>query len=206
MALTYPINVKRNVTFTVAMRCAKPDEVVYAAISAISQAAPAQVTTTAAHGLLTGWPVWVESVKGMLEINNPRPDSCGSNNVCPPYMTTVNGLSTVLLNEVNSVGYGAYKGGGVLVWQKPRDITGYIADFVVMDRETAATLFDLNSGILDMDGLVTVDPATSTVTVRIDTSAQTLFTSTDMVYQLTLTDPVDNDRVYLLAEGPLKVT
>lgn len=204
MALRYEINLKPNVTFTLGMRCAKPDEVVYAAISSISQAAPAAITTASPHGLLTGWPVWVESVKGMVEINNPRPSECGNNDVCPPYIATVNGASGVLLNAVNSVGYGAYRGGGVLAWQKPRDITGYTAMFQVID-ETGSLLWEVDSQTLSVNGSLTVDPATSAVALRVDPEAQALLTGAEMAYQIVLTDPADDDKTYLLAEGPLKV-
>lgn len=204
MALRYEINLKPGVTFTLGMRCAKPDEVVYAAISSISQAAPAAITTTSPHGLLTGWPVWVESVKGMIEINNPRPSQCGNNDVCPPHIATVTGASGVLLNAVNSVGFGAYRSGGVLAWQKPRDITGYIASFVVSDK-AGVKLLSISSNVLSTEGSLTVDPATSTVALRVDTSAQALLTGAEMEYQIVLADPADDDKTYLLAEGPLKV-
>jgi hypothetical protein len=204
MALRYEINLKPNVTFTLGMRCAKPDEVVYAAISSITQTAPAQVTTDAPHGLLTGWPVWVESVKGMVEINNPRPSECGNNDVCPPYIATVNGLSSVLLNAVNAAGWGAYRGGGVLAWQKPRDITGYSATFIATD-EKGDVLWLLNSSLLDMDGAIETDPATSTVSLRIDPQGQAKFSGVEMSYQIILTDPADGNKTYLLAEGPIKV-
>ena len=204
MALRYEINLKPNVTFTLGMRCAKPDEVVYAAISSITQTAPAAIATVAPHGLISGWPVWVESVKGMVEINNPRPSECGNNDVCPPYIATVTGASSVLLNAVNSSGWGAYKGGGVLAWQKPRDITGYIALFVVSDK-AGVELLSISSNVLSTEGSLTVDPATSTVALRVDTSAQALLTGVEMAYQIVLTDPADDDKTYLLAEGPIKV-
>ena len=204
MALRYEINLKPNVTFTLGMRCAKPDEVVYAAISSITQTAPAVIATVAPHGLISGWPVWVESVKGMVEINNPRPSECGNNDVCPPYIATVDGASSVLLNAVNASGWGAYRSGGVLAWQKPRDITDYTAEFVVTD-ESGVVLWSLDSGTLDMDGAIEVDPATSGVSLRIDPQGQTKFTGVNMSYQIILTDPADDNKTYLLAEGPIKV-
>lgn len=204
MALRYEINLKPNVTFTLGMRCAKPDEVVYAAISSITQTAPAQVTTAAPHGLLTGWPVWVESVKGMVEINNPRPSECGNNDVCPPYIATVTGASGVLLNAVNAAGWGAYRSGGVLAWQKPRDITGYTASFRVID-DAGTLLWEIDSQTLDVNGSLAVDSTSSTVSLRVDTEAHALLTGVEMAYQIVLTDPADDDKTYLLAEGPIKV-
>ena len=207
MALRYEINLKPNVTFTLGMRCAKPDEVVYAAISSISQAAPAAITTASPHGLLTGWPVWVESVKGMVEINNPRPDDCHNNTVCPPYIADLSNTTAVTLRGVNARGFGAYRGSGVLAWQTPWDVTGFIGTFAVTDDDTGATLFDLASNVADLDGVITIDGANATVSLRIEATATVVPTTTQSAsYTFTLTDPSDDNRVYLLAQGPIKVS
>ena len=73
---------------------------VFGSISAATQAANCQITTSAPHGLVTGAKVLITGVDGMVELNG---------NV---YTITVNGASTFLLN-VNSTGYGAYTSGGV---------------------------------------------------------------------------------------------
>ena len=67
----------------------------YGAIKLITNAANAQVTTTAPHGLITGDVVLIESVQGMTEVNNLT------------YTITFVGASDFLLN-VNSTAFGVY--------------------------------------------------------------------------------------------------
>lgn len=206
MALRYEIAHDPAVTFSLALRTARPDAVSYANISAVSQSAPAALTTEAPHGLLTGWPVWVESCKGMTELNNPRPNDCEPAAVCPPYIADVTGASALTLRGVNARGFSAYKSSGVLAWQTPWDVTGFVATFVVTDDDSGLTVFDLASNVLDMNGSLLVDGATSTVTLRIEAGVTVVPDTTQQAsYALTLTDPSDNDRVYLLAQGPIKV-
>lgn len=207
MALRYEINLQTGVTFSLALRTAQPDSVTYADISAIAQSAPALVTTTNPHGLLSGWPVWVESCKGMVEINNPRPDDCHNNTVCPPYIADLSSTTAVTLRGVNARGFGAYRGSGVLAWQTPWDVTGFIGTFTVTDDDTGATLFDMASNAADLDGIITVDGANATVALRIEASAVVVPATTQSAsYTFTLTDPSDDNRVYLLAQGPIKVS
>ena len=207
MALRYEINLQTGVTFSLALRTAQPESVSYADISAIAQSAPAALTTTNTHGLLSGWPVWVESCKGMVEINNPRPDDCHNSTVCPPYIADTTGTSTLTLRGVNARGFGAYRGNGVLAWQTPWDVTGYIGVFTVIDDDTGATVFDMASNVAGLDGLITIDGANATVALRIEASAVVVPTTTQSAsYTFTLTDPSDDNRVYLLAQGPIKVS
>lgn len=207
MALRYEINLQTGVTFSLALRTAQPDSVTYADISAIAQSAPALVTTTNPHGLLNGWPVWVESCKGMVEINNPRPTECDGGSTCPPYIADTIGASTLTLRGVNARGFGAYRGSGVLAWQTPWDVTGFIGTFKVADYDTGATVFDLVSNVADLDGAITIDGANATVALRIEATASVVPSTTQRAsYTFTLTDPSDDNRVYLLAQGPIKVS
>lgn len=207
MALRYEIIINRNSTFSLALRTARPDAVSYANISTVAQSAPAALTTDAPHNLLTGWPVWVESCKGMVELNNPRPTDCDGGSTCPPYIADTTGASALTLRGVNARGFGAYRGSGVLAWQTPWDVTGLIARFHVKDDDTGLTLFDLASNVLDMDGVLMVDGANATVTLRIEATASVVPDTTQRAsYAITLTDPADNDRIYLLAQGPIKVS
>ena len=68
-------------------------------ITAITQAANAQVTSSAPHGLLTGAVVAINGVVGMIQVNGYS------------YTITVNSTTTFLLN-VNSTAYTAYSSGG----------------------------------------------------------------------------------------------
>lgn len=207
MALRYEINLQTGITFSLALRTAQPESVSYADISAIAQSAPAALTTTNPHAIPDGWPVWVESCKGMVEVNNPRPDDCHSNSVCPPYIADTTGASTLTLRGVNARGFGAYRGSGVLAWQTPWDVTGFIGRFTVVDDDSGMDLFDLASNVADTDGIITIDGTNATVALRIEATATVVPATTQSAsYTFTLTDPSDDNRVYLLAQGPIKVS
>ncbi len=207
MALRYEIVLDRDSTFSLALRTARPDAVSYANILAVSQSAPAELTTDVPHNLLNGWPVWVESCKGMTELNNPRPTECDGGSTCPPYIANTTDSTTLTLRGVNARGFNAYKGSGVLAWQTPWDVTGLIARFHVKDDDTGLTLFELASNVADLDGVLLVDGASATVTLRIEATASVVPSTTQRAsYTITLTDPADNDRIYLLAQGPIKVS
>ena len=69
------------------------------AISAITQAADGEVTTSSAHGLTTGDIVNIEDVVGMTECNDS-------------YFTITVVSTTKFTLGVNTTGYGAYSSGG----------------------------------------------------------------------------------------------
>lgn len=110
MSLDYPITVVSNVTFALALRCADPDVVSYASISAITKSAPVQITTASAHNIPDGWPVWVESCVGMVEINNSRPTAGLNNDVNPPFIASVVDASNITINSLNSTLWTTYRG------------------------------------------------------------------------------------------------
>jgi len=203
MSLDYPITVVSNVTFALALRCADPDVVSYAPIAAIAKSAPVQITTASAHNIPDGWPVWVESCVGMVEINNPRPTAGLNNDVNPPFIASVPSASAVVINSLNSTLWTTYRGSGQLAWQTPRDITAHTATLVVLDGK-GVELFRVDSGVPSANGEVTVEPASYTVGMRIDVAAQTLLNDTAMTYQLIMTDVLDDNRTYLLIGGALR--
>jgi hypothetical protein len=77
-------------------------------ISGITQASPAVVTTSAAHGLSTGDRVIITKVLGMVELNTPSRN---------PYVVTVLSSTTFSLqdiygNDIDSSSFTAYTSGG----------------------------------------------------------------------------------------------
>lgn len=70
-------------------------------ISAITQASPPVVTSTAAHGLADGDVVRITGAGGMTEVNGKT------------FIVNVTGASTFELLGVDGTGYGAYTSGGV---------------------------------------------------------------------------------------------
>lgn len=75
-------------------------------ITAITQANPAAVTTSAAHNLTTGDKIFISSVLGMTQVNNLE------------FTIIVTGANTFTIG-VNSIAYTAYTSGGqaTLLWQ-----------------------------------------------------------------------------------------
>lgn len=77
-------------------------------ITGITQANPAQVTSTA-HGFSTGNSIYIDSVVGMTQVNGRE------------FIVTVTGANTFTLDGVNSTGYTAYASGGSA--KRPYEIT-----------------------------------------------------------------------------------
>lgn len=71
-------------------------------ISAISQANPCQITTSASNGVTTGEQVILSGIVGMTELNGNR------------YTVTKNGSNTFTLDGVDSTGFTAYSSGGTV--------------------------------------------------------------------------------------------
>jgi len=71
-------------------------------ISAATQANPCAITTAINHGYSTGNIVFIESVGGMIELNNRG------------YTITVTGLNSFTLDSTNATAYTAYTSGGTV--------------------------------------------------------------------------------------------
>lgn len=122
------LTIPAGTTYTKVVRWAS-DVVAYKAISGISKTAPAAVTAPS-HGLKTGWPVAVESVKGMTQINAQN---------SPPresdlHAVTSTGADTLTLDGVNSIGYSTYTGGGALRYNVPESLAAATARMHLVDR------------------------------------------------------------------------
>jgi uncharacterized protein YqfB (UPF0267 family) len=99
------------------------------AISAITKATNAQVTTNAAHGLTTGDKIMINLAKGMTEINNT--DTA---------VTVVNS-TTFTCDDINSTAYGTYSGSGRIA--KEIDSSAYTA----YSSGGTAQVIDYNSAL-----------------------------------------------------------
>jgi hypothetical protein len=122
------LTIPAGTTYTKVVRWAS-DVVAYKAISGISKTAPV-VVTAPSHGLKTGWPVAVESVKAMTQINAQN---------SPPresdlHAVTSTGADTLTLDGVNSIGYSTYTGGGALRYNVPESLAAATARMHLVDR------------------------------------------------------------------------
>ena len=137
-----------------------------AEISAITQANPAQVTTTQAHGLSTGDVVSIQDVTGMTEVND------SATGTWLPYQVTVVDTTNYTLDGIDSTGYGAYTSGGIT-----RDVLAFtdgyedlVIDGITYYAKSSGTVEATNtsdagsvdtsevSGIIDTTIMIT-DPA-----------------------------------------------
>jgi hypothetical protein len=110
--------------------------IVYKAISAISQAAPAAISA-ALHGVPIGWRVAIVSVKGMTEINSPM----DSKQKPTAYrQATVVDTNTISLNDVNASGFAAYLSGGYVQYNTPSPLAGFTARMTIKDMVAAPSL------------------------------------------------------------------
>ncbi len=192
-----PITIYQGATYRKLLRWGQPVNG-YAAISAVTKAAPAVVTTVAPHGVPDGWPVWIESVAGMVQINRPQ---VVDKAVGPHYKAVVTGSTTLGLANINALDYPAYKSGGTVVFALPVDLTGLTARAQFWTSpDDAAPFLTLTSA----SGGVLLDNVAKTITLIV-TSVQSaaLAPLTSGSYELEMTD--GSGAVTRLAMGPVTV-
>lgn len=156
------------------------DELVYAPISAITQAAPCVVTATS-HGVPDGWYVAVVSVKGMTQINaagTPPKDSDYK-------VATVLTDNTLELNNVNSSSYKAYTSGGYIQYRAPHELAGYSARMSIKDKTGGTELLSLTTENLR----ILIDDATKTIKLDLDAADTANIAWKKGVYDLELVSP-----------------
>jgi len=144
------INIVRGKTFEFAYRYAESD-LVYLPITGMANVAPVRLNLPA-HGIPDGWPIRVECLKFPEELNN-RPD--GEE---PYYFAKVVDESIIELNSVNAYCWKPYVSGGLVVFNRPSDITGFAARMTIKDRVGGKVLLKLSSDPLsEPDGSITID-------------------------------------------------
>ena len=98
------------------------------AISAITTANPAQITTSTAHGLTTGDTVYIASVGGMVEITDGT------------YTVTVVNTTVFTLDGIDSTAYTIYTSGGYINRNDSNTVvnTAYVYTYVTVWGEESA--------------------------------------------------------------------
>jgi len=132
---------------------------VYKAITGITTAAPARITSPA-HGVPDGWSVAVVSVQGMRQIN-AKYDPPRSNEF---HKATVVDSNTVDLFDVNAAGFTAYASGGYLQYLTPVDLAGFTAR---MQIRLTAEAEDPPLVSLTSSSGITLNNTTKTITITI---------------------------------------
>jgi hypothetical protein len=172
MAAPIKLNLKvyQGSTFRQVLRWESSTKV-YAPITNITKSAPV-VITAPAHFLPLGWRARVVNAGGMKEINQLD------------YQTATEITSnTVVFNQVNSLAYTSYTGGGVLEYNQPVDLFGYTARMQIREKITSSvvvhTLTTENGGIV-------LDNNVKTITLNIPDEVTAVFNFASAVYDLEL--------------------
>lgn len=165
------LKVYEGSTFTQVLRWESSTKV-YVPITNITKSAPV-VITAANHGIPVGWRTKITNVGGMKELNNSE-----------TYRTVTSTTSdTVTLNQVNSLGFTTYTGGGVLEYNQPGDLGGYTARMQIRSKlgstEVIHELSTENGGIV-------LDNTQKTITLTIPATVTEQFDFVTAVYSLEL--------------------
>ena len=194
MAATKDLVIQQGRTFTLVLRW-ETEPIVYKAITAITQAAPARLTATS-HGCPDGWRAAVTGVKGMTEIN------AEANNVKERdfHPVTVIDANTIEFNEVDASGFKAYTSGGFLQYNTPVDLTGYTGRMKIKDKIGGTVLHSLTTE----NGGIALDNVNKTITLTIAATETDDFAWTRGVYDLEMVSPLGV--VTCLLYGKISVT
>jgi hypothetical protein len=172
MAAPIKLNLKvyQGSTFRQVLRWESSTKV-YVPITNITRSAPV-VITAPGHNLPLGWRARVTNAGGMKEINQLDYQTA----------TEVTG-STVVFNQINSLAYTAYTGGGVLEYNTPVNLAGYTARMQI--REKLASNVVVHTLTTENSGIV-LDNNVKTITLTIPDEVTTLFSFASAVYDLEL--------------------
>jgi hypothetical protein len=143
----------------------------YLPITGISKTAPAVISCT---GTLppVGWRAKITGVAGMREINSDE-----------YRLVTSTNSGTVTFNSVNASGYNTYTSGGILEYNTPIDLAGYIGRLQIRPNVTSNTvLLELTT---QNNGIV-IDNVLKTITVLISAQQTQALTFSAGVYSLEL--------------------
>ena len=150
----------------------------YVPISAITRDAPCTITTTAAHTIPLGWRIRVTNVAGMKEINTTSDDAY--------YLVTAKTSTTIGLNKVNSLGYTTYTSGGVVEYNTPVPLTGYVAQMQIRESLDSTTVIHQMTSAAG--GGIQINTSDSTIFLTIPAATTAAFTFDSAVYSLELTN------------------
>lgn len=172
MAAPIKLNLKiyQGSTFKQVLRWESSTKV-YVPITAITKSAPV-VITAEAHGIPLGWRARVTNAAGMKEINSID------------YQTvTSKTANTVTFNQINSLAYSAYTSGGVLEYNKPAYLDGYIARMQVREKLTSDEV--ILEATTENGGIV-MDTEDCTITIYLTDEDTAALNFTQAVYSLEL--------------------
>lgn len=166
MAPEIPITIQRGKTFEFGFLYAE-DELLYLPITGMPSKAPVRLTVQE-HGIPDRWPVQITCVKAPAELNTPTDESV---------IATVVDENTIEINALNAHCWKAFIGTGLLVLNKPMDLTGWHCRAQVRDRVGGEVLFTWHSDPdEDPDGEIEVDVDQSAFVLKMDAATAAALT------------------------------
>lgn len=160
MAPEIDITITRGKTFEFGFMYAE-DELLYLPITGMPSKAPVRLAVQG-HGVPDGWPVQVACVKAPGELNSADGEF---------QVARLVDADTIELNAVNAHCWKPFSGSGLLVLNKPMDLTGWHCRAQVRDRIGGNVLFTWHSDPAEApDGEVVVDVAASAFMLKMEAS------------------------------------
>lgn len=194
-----PLKITRGKTAEFAFLYAD-DDLVFLPIEAMPVKAPVRLTITG-HQIPDGWPVQVQCVKQPDELNN---DPNGDQSY---YQTKVVDADTIEFNRVNAHCWKDYTGNGLVVFNRPVDLTGWRCRAQARAKAGAAgaPLFSWDSDpSQNPDGEAVVDVARACFLLRVDAATAAALTWSSAVYDLEAIAP-DGSVYAVTAISPITV-
>lgn len=176
------LTILKGSTFSQVLRYSQPI-LAYKAITAVQNSAPCRLTVVG-HELPEGWPFWVESVKGMTQINRPvfvEETDISDETDTVPYLATVVDVDTIEINTVNSLDFRPYSGSGTIIYAKPVNLTGCTARMQIRPTVDSDTIL---VSLTTENGGIVIDASANTITLFISDADTTAYPFSDAVYDL----------------------
>ncbi len=179
MTKALDLTIVRGSTFSLVVLPEAPP-IIYKAITAALQTAPLRLTVPG-HGLVSGRKVAITNMKGMTEANAVANEVRESDR----RPCTVIDPNTIEINAINAAGFRPYISGGILQYNTPLDLTGYIARMSITDKLDGTELFRLDT----LNGRITVNTTDGTLTLTISAVESAALTFSKGVYDLEIESP-----------------
>jgi hypothetical protein len=142
---------------------------VYSPITNIAKSAPMTISATS-HGLPEGWRFKVTGSLGMKEVNTAE------------YLTATDvSVNSITVNNINSLNYTTYTGGGMLEYNQPVDLAGYTARMQIREKLTSESAIET---LTTSNGKIVLNNTTKSITLVLSAATTETYTFKTGVYSL----------------------
>lgn len=146
---------------------------VYKQITGIDKSGPVKIYS-ANHDIPLGWRVKVTDVAGMKEINSPEYK-----------IVSAKSTDTIDINDINSLYFSNYTGGGVIEYKQPVNLAGYTAIMQIRAKQSSE---DVILELTTENGGIVIDVIACTITLNITAEQTAELAFTTAVYALDVAD------------------